>query len=194
MVAQQDSISSVNESETTSLSLWQQIKEDWIAHGRDWTRPGFRAVAVYRFGVWRMNIKPILLRAPLSILYRALFRKIRNTYGIELPYSAQLGRRVVIEHQSCIVIHGDCVLGDDCIIRQGVTLGNRYLDRPFDAPKLGKRVNVGAGAKIFGNVSIGDDASIGANAVVLCDVPAGATAVGIPAKIISSRKSENKAD
>jgi serine O-acetyltransferase len=194
MVAQQDSISSVNESETTSLSLWQQIKEDWIAHGRDWTRPGFRAVAVYRFGVWRMNIKPILLRAPLSILYRALFRKIRNTYGIELPYSAQLGRRVIIEHQSCIVIHGDCVLGDDCIIRQGVTLGNRYLDRPFDAPKLGKRVNVGAGAKIFGNVSIGDDASIGANAVVLCDVPAGATAVGIPAKIISSRKSENKAD
>jgi serine O-acetyltransferase len=194
MVAQQDSISSVNESETTSLSLWQQIKEDWIAHGRDWTRPGFRAVAVYRFGVWRMNIKPILLRAPLSILYRALFRKIRNTYGIELPYSVQLGRRVIIEHQSCIVIHGDCVLGDDCIIRQGVTLGNRYLDRPFDAPKLGKRVNVGAGAKIFGNVSIGDDASIGANAVVLCDVPAGATAVGIPAKIISSRKSENKAD
>jgi serine O-acetyltransferase len=194
MVAQQDSISSVNESETTSLSLWQQIKEDWIAHGRDWTRPGFRAVAVYRFGVWRMNIKPTLLRAPLSIVYRALFRKIRNTYGIELPYSAQLGRRVVIEHQSCIVIHGDCVLGDDCIIRQGVTLGNRYLDRPFDAPKLGKRVNVGAGAKIFGNVSIGDDASIGANAVVLCDVPAGATAVGIPAKIISSRKSENKAD
>jgi serine O-acetyltransferase len=141
-----------------------------------------------------MNIKPTLLRAPLSIVYRALFRKIRNTYGIELPYSAQLGRRVVIEHQSCIVIHGDCVLGDDCIIRQGVTLGNRYLDRPFDAPKLGKRVNVGAGAKIFGNVSIGDDASIGANAVVLCDVPAGATAVGIPAKIISSRKSENKAD
>jgi serine O-acetyltransferase len=194
MVAQQDSISSVNESETTSLSFWQQIKEDWIAHGRDWTKPGFRAVAVYRFGVWRMNLKPILLRAPFSILYRALFRKIRNTYGIELPYSAKLGRRVIIEHQSCIVIHGDCVIGDDCIIRQGVTLGNRYLDRPFDAPKLGKRVNVGAGAKIFGNVTIGDDASIGANAVVLHDVPAGATAVGIPAKIIKSSMSENKAD
>jgi len=189
MVAQPEITSSVKEEETTELGLWQQIKEDWIAHGRDWTKPGFRAVAVYRFGVWRMKMKPILLRAPLSILYRALFRKIRNTYGIELPYSAQLGRRVVIEHQSCIVIHGDCVIGDDCIIRQGVTMGNRYLDRPFDAPKLGKRVNVGAGAKLFGNITIGDDVSIGANAVVLSDIPAGKTAVGIPAKILSPKKS-----
>lgn len=194
MVTQSDSISSVSEPEATSLSLWQQIKEDWIAHDRDWTKPGFRAVAIYRFGVWRMKIQPLLLRAPLSMLYRALFRKIRNTYGIELPYSAKLGRRVIIEHQSCIVIHGDCVIGDDCIIRQGVTLGNRYLDQPFDAPKLGSRVNVGAGAKIFGNVTIGDDANIGANAVVLCDVPVGATAVGIPAKIINSSKSGDKTD
>ena len=183
--------SSVNEPETTELGLWQLLKEDWIAHGRDWTKPGFRAVAVYRFGVWRMKIKPLILRAPLSVLYRALFRKVRNSYGIELPYSAQLGRRVVIEHQSCIVIHGDCVIGDDCIIRQGVTMGNRYLDRPFDAPKLGKRVNVGAGAKIFGNVTIGDDVNIGANAVVLSDIPAGKTAVGIPAKIISAKKAED---
>ena len=191
MVAQPEITSSVKEEETTELGLWEQLKEDWIAHGKDWTKPGFRAVAVYRFGVWRMNIKPIFLRAPLSILYRALFRKIRNGYGIELPYSAQLGRRVVIEHQSCIVIHGDCIIGDDCIIRQGVTMGNRYLDRPFDAPKLGKRVNVGAGAKLFGNITIGDDVNIGANAVVLSDIPPGKTAVGIPAKILSSQKSQD---
>lgn len=191
MVAQPEITSSVKEEDTTELGLWQQLKEDWIAHGKDWTKPGFRAVAVYRFGVWRMNIKPIFLRAPLSILYRALFRKIRNGYGIELPYSAQLGRRVVIEHQSCIVIHGDCIIGDDCIIRQGVTMGNRYLDRPFDAPKLGKRVNVGAGAKLFGNITIGDDVNIGANAVVLSDIPPGKTAVGIPAKILSSQKSQD---
>lgn len=184
MVTQPDLIPSVNEPEIPTLGLWQQIKEDWIAHGRDWTRPGFRAVAVQRFGAWRMKLEPKLLRAPFSIVYRSLFRKVRNTYGIELPYTVQLGRRVIIEHQSAIVIHGDCVIGDDCIIRQGVTLGNRYLDRPFDAPKLGARVNVGAGAKIFGNVTIGDDANIGANAVVLCDVPARATAVGLPAKII----------
>lgn len=167
-----------------SLSLWQQIKEDWDAHGRDWTKPGFRAVAIQRFGVWRMQLQPKLLRAPFSILYRMLYRKARNTYGIDLPYTAQVGRRVVIEHQGAIIIHGESVIGDDSIIRQGVTLGNRYLDRPLDAPKLGKRVNVGAGAKILGNVTIGDDAIIGANAVVLKDVPAGHTAVGIPAKIL----------
>jgi serine O-acetyltransferase len=193
MVTQPEIISSVNEQETPSLSLWQQIKEDWIAHGRDWTKPGFRAVAVQRFGVWRMTIKPLLLRAPLSILYRALFRKVRNSYGIELPYTVQLGRRVIIEHQSGIVIHGYCSIGDDCIIRQGVTMGNRYLDRPFDAPKLGKRVNVGAGAKIFGNVIIEDDVNIGANAVVLSDIPPGKTAVGIPAKILSSKNSGDNA-
>jgi serine O-acetyltransferase len=168
----------------TSLSFWQQVREDWIAHGCDWTKPGFRAIVVHRFGVWRMKLQPKLLRAPLSILYRMLFRKIRNGYGIELPYTVELGRRVVIEHQGAIVIHGYSTIGDDCIIRQGVTLGNRYLDRPLDAPKLGKRVNIGAGAKIFGDITIGDDTNIGANAVVLCDVPPGTTAVGIPAKII----------
>lgn len=188
MIAQSNQASSASESIASELSLWQQIKEDWIAHGRDWTKPGFRAVAVQRFGVWRMKIQPKLLRASFSILYRALYRKVRNNYGIELSYTVKLGRRVIIEHQGAIVIHGDCAIGDDCIIRQGVTLGNRYIDRPFDAPKLGTRVNVGAGAKIFGNVTIGDGANIGANAVVLCDVPAGATAVGIPARIIESRK------
>ncbi|HEY9693949.1 MAG TPA: serine O-acetyltransferase [Oculatellaceae cyanobacterium] len=184
MVTEPNFISNFNQPETTALGLWQQIKEDWIAHGRDWTKPGFRAVAIQRFGVWRMKLKPLIIRAPFSILYRALYRKVRNTYGIDLPYTVKLGRRVIIEHQGAIVIHGNCSIGDDCIIRQGVTLGNRYLDSPFDAPKLGDRVNVGAGAKILGNVTLGDDVNIGANAVVLSDIPPGATAVGIPAKII----------
>ncbi|MEB3217573.1 MAG: serine O-acetyltransferase [Nostocales cyanobacterium 94392] len=186
MSLQLDSNANIERKQILNLSLWGQIKEDWIAHGRDWTKPGFRAVAVHRFGVWRMKIQPLLLRAPASILYRMMFRKVRNHYGIELPYTVKLGRRVVIEHQGAIVIHGHCSIGDESIIRQGVTLGNRYMERPMDAPCLGKRVNVGAGAKIFGDVKIGDGANIGANAVVLHDVPCGATAVGIPAKIINS--------
>src|SRR2546421_7888029 len=93
-----------------ALGLWAQIREDWIAHGRDWTRPGFRAVAVHRFGNWRMKVHPKLLRAPLSLLYRRFFRKVRNHYGIELPYSVKLGRRVVFEHQGAVVIHGDSVI------------------------------------------------------------------------------------
>lgn len=171
---------------TSLLAMWQQIVEDWRAHQSDWTKPGFRAVAVHRFGVWRMQIQPKFLRAPFSVIYRSHYRYVRNVYSIDLPYTVQLGRRVVFEHQGAIVIHGDCHIGDDSIIRQGVTLGNRYLQYPLDAPRLGKRVNVGAGAKILGAVVLGDDVNIGANAVVLADVLDGQTAVGIPAKILNT--------
>src|SRR2546423_6343524 len=177
------------EASAVSLGVFAQIREDWIAHGRDWTKPGFRAVAVHRFGNWRMGIRSKLLRAPFSVLYRILFRRVRNVYGIELPYTTTLGRRVIFEHQGAVVIHGNSVIGDDSIIRQGVTLGNKTLEEPFDAPVLGKRVNVGAGAKILGAVTIGDGATIGANAVVLTNVPPGAVAVGVPAKIICPSES-----
>lgn len=169
-------------------TLWQLWREDFEAHGRDATRPGFQAVAVHRFGVWRMGVEPKLARAPLSILYRALYRTVRNVYGIELPYTVKLGRRVIFEHQHGIVVHGQTVIGDDCIIRQGVTLGIRSMDRLTEAPVLGNGVNVGAGAKIIGHVQVGDGAAIGANAVVLKDVPAGALAIGVPAQLVARSK------
>jgi len=164
-------------------SLWTLLQEDFAAHERDLSRPGFQALAVYRMGVARMGIKSRLLRAPLSVLYRVLFRTVRNFYGIEVPYTAQIGRRVVLEHQHGIVIHGNSVIGDECVLRQGVTLGNRHMHAPFSAPVLGRGVNVGAGAKILGHVHIGDGANIGANAVVLSDVPVGGLAVGVPAVV-----------
>ncbi len=175
------------------LSLITQIVEDWEAHDRDVTRPGFQALAVHRFGTWRMGIGPKVLRAPLSVLYRVLFRSVRNLYGIELPYTARVGRRVIIEHQSGIVIHGHAEIGDDCIIRQDVTLGNRRSDRPLEAPRLGSRVSVGAGAKVLGSVHIGDGATIGANAVVCDDIPAGAVALGVPARVVRGGTTADKA-
>jgi len=165
-------------------SLFQLIKEDWATNGRDSSRPGFRALLVYRFGVWRMGIGSRLIRMPLSAIYHFLFRRVRNGYGIEIPHTVKIGRRLAIEHQGAIVLHGDTVIGDDCIIRQGVTMGNRYLDRPNEAPILHDGVNVGAGAKVLGRVNIGDGAVIGANAVVLKDVESHSTVVGIPARRI----------
>lgn len=147
-------------------------------------------MAVYRFGVWRMGVKSKLLRAPLSVLYRMLYRRVRNVYGIELPYSATVGRRVIFEHQSGVVIHGAAVIGDDCVIRQNVTLGIRREDEPDQAPRLSRGVSVGAGAVLLGGIDVGDGASIGANAVVVKDVPAGATAVGVPAKILNGKAIE----
>ncbi len=169
-------------------TLWQLVREDYDAHGRAFGRAGFQALVVHRFGVARMSVKPFLVRAPLSAAYRVLHAVVRNVYGIELPHTARIGRRVVFEHQHGIVVHGNSVIGDDCILRQGVTLGMRSMDRPHEAPVLGRGVNVGAGAKVLGPVRIGDGASIGANAVVLCDVPAGAMAVGVPAVVVPKRR------
>jgi serine O-acetyltransferase len=166
--------------------LLRLVAEDYRAHGSDWTLPGFRAVAVHRFGVWRMSVRSRWLRAPLSIVYRSLFRHCRNVYGIELPYSAHVGRGVRIEHQGGIVVHGASTIGDGCILRQNCTLGIRSMDALQDAPTLMNGVNVGAGAVILGHVTIGAGAAIGANAVVLDDVPAGAVAVGIPARVARS--------
>ena len=175
------------ENSSEKLGLWRLIAEDYDANGRDWTRPGFRTLAVYRFGVWRMGIRNPIVRKLASVVYRVGFRWCRNVYGIELPYSAELGRRVVIEHQGGIVIHGATKIGDGTIIRQGCSFGIRSLDRLDEAPKIGRDVNIGAGAVIIGDVTVGDGASIGANAVVLQDVPAGSLAIGVPAKLVSRR-------
>lgn len=164
------------------------IKEDWIAHGKDWTLPGFRAVAVCRLGQWRMTIRNKFLRAPFSIVYRILFRRVRNVYGIELPYTVSLGRRVIFEHQGSVVIHGHVIIGDDCYIRQGVTLGIRHVDQADKAPELGAGVNVGAGAQLLGEITVGDNATIGANAVVLNNVEPNTTVVGIPAKVVKQHE------
>src|SRR5688572_27077786 len=100
-------------------------REDLDSHDGDWTRPGFQALLVHRFGTWRMSIRSRMLRVPFSACSRALFAAVRNFYGIEIPFTASIGRRVVFEHQHGIVVHGNSVIGDDCIIRQGVTLGIR---------------------------------------------------------------------
>lgn len=170
------------------VSLIQQVHEDYIAHDRRWSVPGFQAVALHRFGCWQQKIKRKIFRAPLTAVSRTLFVFVRNVYGIELPFSVKLGRRVVIYHQHGIVIHGNSVIGDDCIIRQGVTLGIRSMDRLDDAPQLGNGVDIGCGAKILGGVKIGGQAKIGANAVVLNHVPPYATAIGVPAQIWHSKK------
>lgn len=145
---------------------------------------GFWALQAYRFGHLRYRFQSRLIRIPLGILHLILAKIMEMHSGITIGVSAEIGRRLTIEHSGAIVIHGNAQIGDDCIIRQGVTIGNRKMDDPLSAPVIGHRVNIGAGAKILGRVHIGDDAEIGANAVVIHDVPAGATAVGVPARVV----------
>ena len=171
-----------------NIALFALIREDYVANGRDWFNPGFRAILVHRLGNWRMSIRPRVLRAPISLVVNSLHRFVRNVYGIEIPVNVRLGRRVSIDHQSGIVIHGNTEIGDDCRIRHNTTMGIRSMDDLTAAPVLERGVDVGAGAVILGRIRLGAYSTIGANAVVLCDVPSGALAVGVPAKIVRDRQ------
>jgi serine O-acetyltransferase len=167
-----------------SIGLLKQLQEDFRAHGSSWTAPGFRVLAVHRFGNWRMKLRPKALRAPFSVLYRMLYRRMRNYYGIELPWSTRIGRCTIFEHQGGLVINGAVIIGDRCRIRHNTTIGIRNVD-DLRAPTIGNGVDIGVGAVILGPITIGDNATIGANAVVVSDVPAGCTAVGIPARVVT---------
>ncbi|MEP7310598.1 MAG: serine acetyltransferase [Acidobacteriota bacterium] len=159
----------------TSRSLAQLIREDWTAHFCDWTQPGFRALAVYRFGIWVQQLRWRPIRVVLRRVHTTLFRFVRNRYGLEIPVTAVVGRRVVFGHQAGIVIHANAVIGDDCFLRQNVTLGASNAERSEQAPTLGRGVSVGCGAVILGGVTIGDRSQIGPNTVVMMDVPADTT-------------------
>jgi serine O-acetyltransferase len=161
--------------------------EDLACYREGIAAQGFWALQIYRFGHRCLHIKIGWLRFLARFVHYVLLKFSEVFFGICIPPKIVIGRRLVIEHFGGIVLHGLTKIGDDCIIRQGVTIGNRYLDRPAEAPRIGNRVDIGAGAKILGPVTIGDDVSIGANAVVLVDVPSGCTAVGIPARVIRKK-------
>lgn len=106
--------------------------------------------------------------------------------GADIPLDSHIGGGLLLPHPNGVVVHPDARIGPNCLFFQQVTIG---MGGPKPgAPKIGGHVDIGAGAKILGGVTIGDHARIGANAVVLCDVPAHATAVGIPARIVSATK------
>jgi serine O-acetyltransferase len=162
--------------------VFDNLREDWRTYDCQLTRQGLWVMVVYRFGNWRYNIQNRAIRMPFSLAYKLLKVLSEILTGIDLPCEAKLGRRFRIDHFGGIIISGDAAFGDDCIIRNGVTVGLRHTGHR-GAPVIGDRVDIGAGAKILGNIRIGDDVAIGANAVVISDVPSNSIAVGVPAKI-----------
>jgi serine O-acetyltransferase len=125
---------------------------------------------------------------PLAPLRRRLAQLRHRLWsvvtGADVPINARLGGGLLLPHPNGIVIHPGSTIGPNCLIFQQVTIG--ATERGI--PTLGGHVDIGAGAKIIGPITIGDHARVGANAVVTIDVPAGATAVGIPARIVSPRE------
>ncbi len=139
--------------------------------------PGFHALQLHRFSHW-------LWGAGLRLLARFCSHMGRWLTGIEIHPGATIGRRVFIDHGMGVVIGETAVIGEDCTLYHGVTLGGTSWNKGKRHPTLGKGVVIGAGAKVLGPILVGDGAKIGSNAVVVRDVPAAATAVGIPARII----------
>ena len=166
------------------------VAEDLKAQREGLLGLGFWALLVYRFGRARFVIKNRYVRLPWTLVYILLNKLVEILCGICIGSTAIIGRRLSIEHHGGIVIHGAAVVGDDCMIRHGVTIGNTGRLDPTGAPTIGNRVEIGAGAKILGRVAIGDDVIVGANAVVTHDVPAGAVVGGVPARIISMRSND----
>ena len=144
---------------------------------------GLWAIAVYRFGRAVRKVKIPILSQLLKLLAFFMFKSIEVWTGISLPASAQIGKGFYVGHFGGVIMHSDVIMGENCSIGTGVVIGTRGNGRK-GVPTIGDTVYIGVGAKVLGAIKVGNDAKIGANAVVLEDVPAGATAIGVPAKVI----------
>ena len=138
--------------------------------------PGMRAIWAYRRQHW-------LWTHGHKLLARTLSTWSRHRFGVEIHPGATIGRRFVIDHGMGIVVGETTIIGDDCRLYQGVTLGGTGKEGGKRHPTLGNNVVVGVGASVLGNIMLGDNAKVGGGAVVVRDVPADCTVVGIPGHV-----------
>jgi serine O-acetyltransferase len=149
------------------------------------TYPGVHAILWHRMshGLWGLDLK---------WLARLSSHLARWLTGIEIHPGARIGRRVFIDHGMGVVVGETAEIGDDCTLYHGVTLGGTSWQKGKRHPTLEAGVIIGAGAKVLGPITLGAGAKVGSNAVVVKDVPAGATAVGIPARILDADKDRTR--
>jgi serine O-acetyltransferase len=143
------------------------------------TYPGVHALILHRFAHFLWSIK-------LKLIARIFSHLARILTGIEIHPGAQIGRRFFIDHGMGVVIGETAIIGDDCTLYHGVTLGGTTWKKGKRHPTLKDNVVIGAGAKVLGPITLGNNSKVGSNAVVVTDIPNDSTAVGIPAKIIKS--------
>ncbi|MCF6282770.1 MAG: serine O-acetyltransferase [Candidatus Polarisedimenticolaceae bacterium] len=148
--------------------------------------PGLHALLLHRLahGLWKRN---------LFWLARFISNISRFFTGIEIHPGATIGRRFFIDHGMGVVIGETAIIGDDCTLYHGVTLGGTSWNKGKRHPTLGNDVVVGAGAKVLGPLEIADGVRIGSNAVVVKPVPKGATVIGVPGRIVSRQKDDEQA-
>jgi serine O-acetyltransferase len=172
--------------QTTDISLFSKIKIILLTQAV-W------AIIVYRAGFWCVRNIHTFGRLPRFLLpFLTICQKaVEIATGIELPFTAQIGRGLYIGHFGQIILSTRTVMGEFCNLSQGVTIGQAGRGNEQYTPIIGDRVYIAPGAKIFGKLIIGNDVAIGANAVVTKDLPDNAVAVGVPAKIIHFESSRD---
>jgi len=149
------------------------------------TQQGLWALLQYRTAsaIYRSSL-PAVLRRPLLLLASAWQKLVEVLTGISLPYTASIGPGFYVGHFGNIIVNGEAVIGSNCNISQGVTIGVSGRGERRGVPTIGDRVYIGANAVVAGKITVGDDVVIGANSLVISDVPASSTALGVPAVIV----------
>ncbi len=179
------------------MGIFAEIKEDFSnVHKHD---PAIHSPLEFIFnypGIWALFWHRITHRMYLrgfKSIARVIMGFNQIFTGIDLHPGASIGRRVFIDHGVGVVIGETCIIEDDVLIYQGVTLGGVSLDRGIKRhPTIRRGAVIGGGAKVLGNITIGEDAKIGANSVVVRDVPDCSTAVGIPAHVIEKGRDKGQ--
>lgn len=172
------------------MRAWEAYCSDRARYPRHaWLREqSLWAVWVYRFGQAVQEMNPGWCRVALEKVYWALFRIVETVTGCSFSKDVEIGPGLLIYHFGGIFIHRDVSIGANCTLRHGVTLGNRKEGGPV--PVVEDDVEFGAGSMVLGGVRVGRGATVGALALVLEDVPAGATVVGVPARIVARKREE----
>lgn len=163
------------------IGFLKLLREDFETYERNPLEPGLWAVVVHRFGNLRMGVRSPVLRAPLTLAYRAASRAIVLGAGIDLAYTVKLGRRVRIWHHGGIFVNAESI-GNDVHLRHNVSVGISTRHEPDGLPVIEDGVDIYAGACIAGRVRVGHDSLVGANTVVTADVEPNTTVFGNPAR------------
>lgn len=162
-----DDVNAVLERDPAARSFWEVF----------FLYSGVKAIRYYRVAHWFFKKKHYFAA-------RFLSQRARKLTGIEIHPGAQIGKGVFIDHGMGVVIGETAVVGDNCTIYQGVTLGGTGKDKGKRHPTIGNNVVIGCGAKVLGPFSVGDNSKIAANAVVLSEIPENCTVVGVPGRVV----------
>lgn len=179
-------------------TLIQLCKEDLAAaiNSDPAARNGLEVALTYPgvHAVWAYRLAHMLFKKNFKLLARIVSSISRSYTGVDIHPGARLGRRLFIDHANGVVIGETTQIGTDCVLFHQVTLGGVSMSKGKRHPTLGDRVMVGAGAKVLGPIHVGSDARIAANAVVVRDVPAGCSAIGVPARVSPGCKQQKTAE